>query len=204
MLQQSSTALCISAIAAAAAAVSGALFLLRSTLGPADGKSSSSARSSSGKTVCTPCDVPEGFVKLQPSPGEHDVFSKFGATGTVSFYKGSFSDAQEYLKERFSEVLKKNPWLAGRLKTDMGTPIIVHPSTLLDEHMQQLWLVDTDVDYLSPKMPFADLCRKVVIPVDCCQRMFESVIVLWRGLLYTAFCASATSRFFVCDGVFAV
>jgi hypothetical protein len=202
MFQQSSAALCISAIAAAAAAVSGAFFLLRSTPHAPNEKSSSSARSSSGKL--TPCEVPEGFVTLQPSPGEHGVFSKFGATGTVTFFTGCFSDAQEYLKARFFEVLMKNPWLAGRLKTDMGTPIIVHPSALSDEHMQQLWLVDTDVGYLSPKMPFADLCRKVVIPVDCCQRMFESVIVLWRGLLCVAFSVSVTSRFFVCDAGFAV
>jgi hypothetical protein len=117
-----------------------------------------------------PCEVPEGFTKLKLSAADNAVFSNCGATGTITFFKGSLREAQTHLKARFFELLAKNPWLAGKLRLDEGQPVILYPTTMSEEHMHQLWIVDTDAGYLGPNMPIADLCRKV-LPVHCCRRM---------------------------------
>jgi hypothetical protein len=148
------------AAAVLAAAVAGVLHIALKSRKPLVGKTQNTKGYNSVHS--RPCGILEGFRKLKLSAADQAVFPNCGTTGTITFFQGDLGDAQTHLKVRCFPRLAKNSWLSGRLSSDMGHAVIVHPSTLSEEHMHELLIDDTDPGNLSPKMPIADLCRKVL------------------------------------------
>jgi len=90
---------------------------------------------------------------------------------TITFYKGTFTAASAALRAQFAEVVKANPWLAGRLVKSKGGAQLQFPtegvtedlvSAMFASHAFQGANANTSVPYLpAPEQGYEAICTEM-------------------------------------------
>lgn len=86
-----------------------------------------------------------------------------GVTTATFFQIDEIEQARASLKQRFFEILKLNPWLAGRLCSQKDNPRVqlVYPEEVTEAHLAELFHENEEID-INSKTEYQELYRKIV------------------------------------------
>ena len=80
------------------------------------------------------------------------------AVSTITFFKGDSNTAEDWIKTRTLEIMRANPWLAGRLVSsdEDSRPHLCHPKSITEQDLQD-YVTVLDNPSLSHTMSYNDM-----------------------------------------------
>uniref|UniRef100_A0A7S4DXL6 Uncharacterized protein n=1 Tax=Lotharella globosa TaxID=91324 RepID=A0A7S4DXL6_9EUKA len=103
------------------------------------------------------------LVDLLPKESS-ELINEFEATTTITFYKGEkIEEAIKFLEERVRDIVKANPWLAGRLVKKNGMYMLEIPEDDNSSSSRSFAVLDREAVKLSQKTHYPDIHRIISV-----------------------------------------
>ena len=83
---------------------------------------------------------------------------------TLTFYTGDIDSARQALRNQFTKVVEKNPWIAGRLvKHKQHKMVLQHPNKITNLDIEPLFktFIKNDQLKLDPSIPYTQMCTNL-------------------------------------------